>query len=59
VPIVSSKGSLWGVVSVAGPAFRLSDEVLRQIAESTMDAAQRISELTEGRSDQTGLHSVI
>jgi IclR family KDG regulon transcriptional repressor len=53
-PILSTRGSLWGVVSVAGPAFRLSDSVLQHLAERTVAAAQQISECIQGRSSQAG-----
>jgi DNA-binding IclR family transcriptional regulator len=52
VPILSDKGSVWGVVSVAGPAFRLADDVVVQLAERAMAAARRISERISGRGNR-------
>lgn len=43
-PILSQSGEVWGVVAVAGPAFRLSDERIRAIGERTAAAAHQISE---------------
>ena len=53
-PILSEKGRVWGVVSVAGPAFRLSDNTVTQIGEHTMAAARRIAERIRGRGNQAG-----
>ncbi len=43
-PILSQSGEIWGVVAVAGPAFRLPDERIRVIGERTVAAARQISE---------------
>jgi DNA-binding IclR family transcriptional regulator len=43
-PILSQSGEIWGVVAVAGPAFRLPDERIRAIGERTVAAARQISE---------------
>lgn len=50
VPIVAEKAGVWGVVSVAGPAFRLSDDIILRLAEQTKRAVRRISERIGGRS---------
>jgi IclR family KDG regulon transcriptional repressor len=49
VPILSEKGAVWGVISVAGPAFRLPDDKLRRIGERTAAAARSIAQRIEGR----------
>jgi IclR family KDG regulon transcriptional repressor len=54
-PIVSEKGRVWGVVAVAGPAFRLSDDAIRNLGEHTVAAARRISERIRGRGGHLGV----
>lgn len=49
-PILSEKGRLWGVVGVAGPAFRLSEGATLHLAEQAVAAAQRISRRIRGSS---------
>jgi len=48
VPILSERGDVLGVVTVAGPAYRLSDEVMLHLAERTVAAAQHISQRIRG-----------